>query len=149
LKLSKDSSVNWRQIFCEGLMGCGFGVLARGDVDGSSELQRPRSSSIVSISARRGYTSALKLFGRTGSAHKRVLKIEPYQNNNNWIGSWNVPFALLGSASDECCRALAVNLVPHVIYTDEVCLFLPACRILFDRLTFAITSICHHLSSHT
>ena len=99
-------------------MGCGFGKL---DYDAvTAGAQRGRSPSIVSISARRGYESALRLIGRSGSPRKRAIKIEPSGNKSEWTGIWNIPVALFGSASDECCRALAMNLVPHLLYKDEV-----------------------------
>ena len=108
-------------------MGCGHGILAHGD--GSLENGNPgRRTSSISISARRGYNSALRLLElvRPSSAHKRLLHIEASENRNEWSGDWKVPEKLLGAASDECCRALAEHFIPHLLFLDEVRALLPS-----------------------
>ncbi len=110
-------------------MGCGHGILANNnDFDGdgarSANSPSPRSRhGSVSTPIKRGFSPARILLDSMAwgsSSQLRTLKIGPAGNNHQWAGAWNVPVALLGSASDECCRAIAVHLKPHLIQKDEV-----------------------------
>jgi CRP-like cAMP-binding protein len=41
-------------------------------------------------------------------------------NIANWEGVWNVPMSIFGSASDDCCRAVAEHLRPRLLADGEV-----------------------------
>ncbi len=137
-------------------MGCGHGILANrddfereDDTRASSPSPRSRPGSLPT-SAKRSFSPARLLDSMhwTSNSQNRTLKIGPSGNNHQWAGVWNVPVALFGSASDECCRAIAAHLKPHLIQKDEVYHFHTAVAFLkYIKLCCTVVSCpCPHPS---
>mmetsp|Transcript_60245 Transcript_60245/g.160299 ORF Transcript_60245/g.160299 Transcript_60245/m.160299 type:complete len:373 (-) Transcript_60245:1141-2259(-) len=102
-------------------MGCGSGVLARGDEvceDKSAQRrpadQRNQAEEVANV--------LIESMTRGSSASKRLRNdVEDLQPRRK--GTWTTPSSLLASANDECRRAIAEHLVPHTVRCGEVRIF--------------------------